>query len=340
MTWVTWRQHRREAAIAGLALGVIATYLLITGRQMYTDATRWALFSCHADANFAPTCSVGFSEFMQRFLNLGTLTKQALVVLPAVLGVFIGAPLLAREVDQGTHVLLWTQSTTRMRWFSVNVLLLGGFTLVGAAALAGLANWWHRPLDLMFGNGPWFSFDAIGVVPVAYALFAFALGVAAGTLIQRTVPAMAATLLLFTAARVAIGFLRPWYLAPVVKEIEFTQTMPKDAFGMNLYWVDGSNNRVPYERVNQLIQQVFPAQGGSTTVSPAGPGLRGRATPISATDASAIGQYLHDHGFRYFAVYQPGERFWTFQAIEADIFVLLALLLLGLSAWWLRHRVR
>ncbi len=334
MTWITWRQHRQEAMVAGVTLTLVGIYLLFTGSQMYTAAS--ALFSPHANVPQA----VALTEFMRRFLNLSIPTKYLLMALPVVLGVFVGAPLLAREVDQGTHVLVWTQSITRMRWFTVKVVLLSGATLAAAAALAALTSWWHRPVDLMFGDGPWVFFDAFGVAPVAYALFAFAVGVAAGTVIQRTVPAMGATVLLFTAARVAIGFLRPWYLAPVIKETRFGQSFPKDAHAMNLYWVDGSNNPVPWDRVNQVIQQAFPGWIGSGPVSPGGLVPTGRATPISAATVSDIGQYLHDHGFRYFAVYQPGDRFWTFQAIEAGIFVLLALLFLGLSAWWLRHRVR
>jgi hypothetical protein len=38
-------------------------------------------------------------------------------------------------------------------------------------------------------------------------------------------------------------------------------------------------------------------------------------------------------------VYQPADRFWTFQAIEAGISLFLALLLIGFSARWLRQRI-
>jgi hypothetical protein len=74
-------------------------------------------------------------------------------------------------------------------------------------AVAGLCSllvtWWTSPLDLAVGKGPFSNFDVRGVVPVAYAAFAFALGVAAGAVIRHTVAAMGATLVLFAAVRVA-----------------------------------------------------------------------------------------------------------------------------------------
>jgi len=332
MIWLTWRQHRNEALAGGLVLALLGAYLLFTGSQMYNAAARWGLFSCHGDVNLPQACGVAIYEFDQRFLNL-IVTKYALMVLPALLGVFVGAPLLAREVDQGTHVVVWTQSITRMHWFTVKIVLLSGVTLVSAGALAGLVTWWHRPLDLVFSSGPWTFFDAAGPVPVAYALFAFALGVSAGTFIPRTVPAMGTTLLLFTAARVAMSLLRPWYLAPLIKETPFGQaSFPTDALPVDLYWVDQTNSRVSFDRIEQLIHRAFPGLIGSFGSN--GP------TPMSGTDVATIGQYLHDLGFRYLAVYQPIERFWTFQVIEANFFLLIALGLLGISAWWLRHRVR
>jgi hypothetical protein len=38
-------------------------------------------------------------------------------------------------------------------------------------------------------------------------------------------------------------------------------------------------------------------------------------------------------------LYQPVDRFWMFQGIEAVIFVALALALLALTLWWMRQRI-
>ncbi len=81
----------------------------------------------------------------------------------------------------------------------------------------------------MYSDGPWTFFDVIGPVPVAYAFFALALGLAAGTAIPRTVPAMATTLLLFVATRLAVYLWRPWFLAPLRKQLPASADFLKGA---------------------------------------------------------------------------------------------------------------
>lgn len=325
MIWVTWKQHRAEAAAAALVVAFFGVYLLITGMQIH--AASEALSDTKASQ------AVAFSNFSQRFTNLGILTKYMLIVLPAILGVFVGAPLLARELDQRTYLFAWAQSITRMRWFLFKIALVGGGTLVSAASLSLITGWWHSPLDQLFGDGRWTFFDAIGVVPLAYALFAFGAGVALGTLLGRTVAAMAVTVVLFTAARIALALLRPWFLAPVVKEIGLGHTFPQGALQINLYWADAANHPVSDERITQILQQAFPAEAPHF-------GQPGPAVSASATQMAQMSQYLHEHGLRYLAVFQPDDRFWTFQFIEAGIFAALAVMLFIFSSWWLQKRVR
>ena len=113
-------------------------------------------------------------------------------VVPALIGIFWGAPLIARELETGTHRLAFNQSITRTRWLATKLAIIGTAT----AATAGLLSWavtaWAHHIDHATGNAirPQF-FGARGIVPIGYALFAFALGVTLGMLIRRTVPAMA-----------------------------------------------------------------------------------------------------------------------------------------------------
>ncbi len=326
---MTWRQHRGEAAVTALVVGLLGAYLLITGIQM--QAVQASFQAQRAQA-------AQMTESMQSFLSLGMLTKYPLMVLPAVVGVFVGAPLLAREIDDRTHLFAWAQSVTRRRWFLYKVALLSGGTLASAAILAGLASWWHPPLDGLFDAGRWIFFDAIGVVPVAYALFAFALGVALGTLLGRIVPAMFITVVLFAATRAGVSLLRPWLLPPVVKELSFYQTFPPGALRMNLHWVDAANHETSAGRISQLLGQLLqrglPDQGAQVIGQPKPPASE------SITLAHHVDQYMRAHGFHYLAVFQPDDRFWTFQWIEAGIFFALALILFAFSAWWLQTRLR
>ena len=123
---------------------------------------------------------------------------------------FWGAPLLARELESGTYRLAWTQTVTRRRWLSVRVALVGVAALAVAGLASWLVSWWFAPLDAVNMNRFDPSvFTARGVVAIGYAGFAFALGVAAGALTRRTLPAMATTLLGFVAARIAVHALGP-----------------------------------------------------------------------------------------------------------------------------------
>jgi hypothetical protein len=329
--WVTWRQYRGEAAVAALAVGLLGAFLLITGIQMQAAIQA----SSHASE------AMQVSGFMQSYLNLGMLTKYVLMLLPALLGMFVGAPLLAREMDQRTHLFAWAQSITRGRWFFYKVTLVSGGTLVGAAVLSVLASWWNSPLAGMFDAGRWIFFDAIGVVPLGYALFALALGVSLGTILGRTIPAMFITVVLFAAVRIGFTLLRPWYLPPAVKEIAFYQTVPQGALPLNLHWVDATNHAVSADRMSQLLQQGFHDQGAQLAGAAApGIGLPKPPAAESITLAHQVDQYMRAHGFHYLAVFQPDDRFWAFQWIEAGIFFALALVLFAVTAWWLQTRLR
>src|ERR1700693_5463343 len=212
MIWVTWAQHRREALVSGIILSVAAALLVITGLIILAD------FKSSGAANCAPAagpavgvfasgtaCEQVLGAFFSRWLTLTGAAWVALITLPVLLGVFIAAPLLSREFEQGTYLLAWSQSITKLRWAVVKIGLLAASVVVAATALALLVIWWHGPLDVAGFNGPWDAFDIGGAAPIAYATFALALGTLAGLLIRRTVPAMALTLFVFAGVRLLIA---------------------------------------------------------------------------------------------------------------------------------------
>lgn len=57
--------------------------------------------------------------------------------------------------------------------------------------------------------------------------------------------------------------------------------------------------------------------------------------PVGKPEARGATETVHTT----LVLYQPSDRFWTFQGIEAAIFVALALALLMLTLWWMRHRI-
>jgi hypothetical protein len=324
MIRVTWLQHKREALIAGFVLAIVAVALIII-RSVVNSVVTQAMHSCPAGSN-GGFCSLGSGEFMA-LTSVPILAKYVVLALPALLAVFVAAPLVAREVEQGTHTLAWTQSITRIRWFAVKAVVLGVASVTAAVALSVLMGWWHQPLDVLFGNGSWTFFDTFGPAPIAYAVFALALGLTASVLIRRVVPAMAATLFVFAAVRTAITYLRPSYAA---------------GGQSGRPWQDWITRRIPSSQsVLDRCQPAPPLGGGISVGHPAiCPGSVGAAGSSGATPIDSSGlQCLADHGYRVFSVYQPAERLGTFQAIEAGIFLLLAAALMSVCVWWLQRRV-
>ena len=139
--------------------------------------------------------------------------KVVIEVVPALIGLFWGAPLVARELETGTYRLAWTQ-VTRTRWMATKLGLLGLTSMAVAGVLSLMVTWWSSPLDRVRMT-PFMSFDQRDLVPIGYAAFAFVLGATVGVLIRRTLPAMATALGGFVAARLVVAhFGRPHLVVP------------------------------------------------------------------------------------------------------------------------------
>jgi hypothetical protein len=323
MTWLVWRTQRVEFYIAAAILAALTVLLLITGGQM-AHQYHSALVACHA----SNTCGTLGSLF------LGSHAVGFLVVmtegLPVVLGLFWGAPLIAHELEAGTSQFGWTQSVTRKHWFAVKAGWILLASAVCAAAVSALVTWWSGPnnallLDRFLPN----RFDIQGIVPVGYALFAVALGIAAGVLIRHTLPALAVTLGGFIAVRLLVVFLlRPHYMTPVT----VTYNLARSFTPTGSAWVISSG-----------ILGVNNSYTGNGTAMGIGNGTIAipRACQGAVTASRGQGQVLTclgAHGYRAFVTYQPASRFWTFQSIETGIFVVLAAALIALAAFVLLRR--
>ncbi|HEY7091898.1 MAG TPA: ABC transporter permease subunit, partial [Ktedonobacterales bacterium] len=216
MTWLVWRQHRGEALIASIGLGILAAVLIITGIQIASAFQSLGVAACVAHPELA-NCNEIERGFAEPYSFL-TSALPWLNLLPAFVAILIGAPLVAREFEHGTHRLAWTQSVTRWRWLAIKLgLVLLGCVLLSAIVTA-LLTWWRWPFDQIGGRFDPQAFNFEGAVPLAYMLFAVALAIAVGALLGRSIPAMVVTLVVFTAARLGIqSFARPNFLPPITR---------------------------------------------------------------------------------------------------------------------------
>jgi ABC-2 family transporter len=226
MTWLTWRQFRAAAAMTAAALAALAAVLALTGPGLAHDYAT-GIAACTQSG-----CADSVRQFFNHHQGSFLAVSAVVLLLPALLGLFWGAPLVTRELEAGTHRLVWNQSITRTRWLAVKLGLVG-LAAMAAAGLGSLAvTWWSRPIDKTAQNFPKMApllFAARGIVPIGYAAFAFALGVTVGMLARRTLPAMAITLAVFVAVQVAMPLLvRPHLLPPTRSTVQITEANLED----------------------------------------------------------------------------------------------------------------
>jgi hypothetical protein len=333
MIWFTWRQFRTQTWITVGALAALGVVLVITGRSIADAYAAANVAACQGD------CASAISNFLHqvRTSTSGTvydLATPILYVVPALIGIFWGAPLLAHELETGTHRLAWNQSVTRTRWLATKLAIVGA----AAAATAGLLSWavtsWAHHIDQATGDRitPGL-FAARGIVPIGYALFAFTLGVTAGMLIRRSVPAMAATLAIYSAAVISMQEWIRAHLRPASHATNPLDTSSLDTLNIgqgNELTVIGSAD-VPGAWV--LSNQTITATGQVFT-GPANPQYCGPdAAPQVCTD------WVGSLGLRQDLTYHPANHFWSLQWTEAGIFVAIAVLLAGFCFWWTRRRL-
>jgi hypothetical protein len=307
--WVTWRQHRLEG-----------TWSLVLVAAMTSCLTFVIWMASHPGCPAATPATLCLPNDVwgmvaQQIMRLD-LVQYGLVVLPALAGAFIGAPLVAREIENGTHRLAWTQGVTRTRWIFTKLGLLF-IPLAAAAALVGI-------LEVILINhmgtqaNHWDWFDQQAPLIVAATVFGLALGVASGAVIGRSIPAMAVTLIGVVAVRFCLGVLaRAHYMAPIL----FSTHDPFGNTGLgaspSAWWLD---EPVYHDASGRAID-------GS------------KAFPFNGASPGDVITYWKDHGISLAQYYQPGDRFWTFQAIESGILLALTAALLGFAVYWVTRRV-
>ena len=339
MIWLTWQQHRKQALFAIIGLALLAAVFIPTGLRMHRAVTDTGLSICHtldgrpefidplgpidvANPGAAEACTVSANRFVDQFGGYYNLFAL-FVFLPLLIGMFFGAPLIAREVEHGTHRLIWTQGITRRHWALVKIALVSLSALAVAAGYTALVRWWSAPLALADRNQGPFSvpmFDIRGVTPIGYTVFAVALGVAAGTVWRKTLAAMAATLVGYIALRIAVGALRPRLLPAQQRQAPVGGTV-----------VPGGSTRGDWV----LAQGVYdPARGDFVrdgyAVCP--PGMVPEPGSPDSCDGLPAGAVNLE-------IFHPREQYWLLQTLEVGIFLALAAVLIVIAIHQVRRRI-
>ena len=321
MAWVTWRQHRFALGGVAALLGALAVYLWLAGLHLH-----------HAYAVAAacrPTTSDACAMMFSNINGPGTEVIPVLLqAVPALIGAFVGAPVLARELETGTFRYAWTQSFGRWRWALAKLVLLGTVLAAAAGAFGVLVSWHYQPY-FATGNqalglpelSPFDSdlFSLRGVALPAWTLAAFAIGALTGMLIRRVLPAIVAALAIYAGLAFTAGlYLREHYLTPLVTS---NPNVPGTAWIIGQWWTkDGrfAFANPPLSLLNQFCS--------------AGPGPSGKG------GGPSFAQCLAPHGYTQWISYQPASRFWAFQWIEGGWLLALSALLIAATIWLVHRR--
>jgi len=361
MIWLTWRQFRAQAITAIAALAAFAILLAVTESHMSSLYAASGIAGCHGD-----TCAGLASQFLvhltsgqtfpllpggsNEYVILYFLSVLVILIAPAIIGIFWGAPLIARELETGTCRLAWNQSITRTRWLTVKLVLIGVAAMAVTEAFSLLQTWWAAPIGKAVGLGGsasiltesrfgWFVFPTHGITPLGYAAFGFALGVTAGLLIRRPIPAMAVTLAIFA----AVQFVTPLWvrpnLLPSSRTIATIEAAQANAVPTGHSTIAVTATAVPGQpgawitssgAVNAAGQQV------STIPAACQPAVPGASGPGGSP---ALGNCLASHGIRVAVSYQPASNYWPLQWAETGMFLVLALALAWYCFWRLNRRL-
>ncbi|WP_441248039.1 hypothetical protein [Kitasatospora sp. McL0602] len=226
VSWLSGRQERTAFAVAGAVLLVVCGWLLFLGGVIGDYVTTNHLEHCNI-VYFPPECqsvNAMAAGLDMRWQLAVEITGWLLLALPPALGLFLGAPLLAREFETGTYRLAWTQSVSRRRWLAARLGVPLAVTLAGSTVLAAVSTWWVSTVEgrlAVPGYYHWFTWlsrTTSGPAVVGFCLVGLALGAAVGLVVRRVVASMAVTAALTLVLRLLIDNFR-FLLTPAKESV-------------------------------------------------------------------------------------------------------------------------
>jgi len=343
MTRVTWLQHRSLIlGVLGL-FGALAVYVVFNSDAVHAIYAQYVLHKCSAPvASNIRTC-IGITPRIQAFSDTLTLVNIAVQVVPVVVGMFIGAPLIAREFESGTYRFTWTQGMPRTLWLTLKIALLAFAVIVPACLLGLLAGGYNNPFNAIGLANRWqiAQFDMTGLTLPAWTLLGLALGTFVGALVKRTVSAMAVTGAVIGGCIVAVFWKLDYLLLSI--GVRVTTISPEGLnYGALNMGAETSGTGFGRYGANISTQPVGSWLVNGWYTGPNGGRLSSHATHqliIRALENSKRQiVWLAQHHYAYWVSYQPANRYWIFQSVEVAVLVGLSVVLAWGTSTLIRRR--
>ena len=327
LAWVTWRQHRWALLFALVVAAALSGWMTYLASEM-----TGILHECHDSV-----CAAGSPQELRLQAPFGPVDVAdnlllAVQYLPLLIGMFLGVPVLAREFEQRTLLLAWSQDVSPMRWMWTKLLLLGLFVAVLTAGLSVASGHLAQVLHDL-GEGSMFEgqmfFDS-GMLPLVIGISWFVVGVALGAAVRRILPAGMAVVLGFVGLMLTVDWRYPRLVTPVSRFAAFALGDPhRDDTPManalviksgiavgpghvvNLY--DSAHHAVTWPQLQRMCPDFFELSGEDSL------------------------RCFSGHHLTHYQVYQPGDRIPEFHLLIAAGYLGLGAVAL-LTVWLLVRR--
>ncbi|ASO22337.1 ABC-type transport system involved in multi-copper enzyme maturation permease subunit [Actinoalloteichus hoggarensis] len=319
MFWLVWRRNRVALLSLLIMGGLLSTVLL--GAGLAFRAAGPELARCLDELHMSSSCFYEQDGLLSVFWAALSLDRP-MVLLPAVLAMTAGAPLVVREFHRGRHQFLWTQERTREQWFAGTVAVMFGAVLLVSLTIAASMTFWKAQYSPHADIG---AFHHGMLVLPARTLFLTALCLLVSTAMRRRVIGVVTSLVAAWGLVLATPFALTVYTAPeTMPSAEYFEyegdsdgysVTPVDpsAFYLGTRFEDDAGHRIPDQHGYQLTWEHRNADPD--------------AEPWSLPDG------LHE-----FVSYHPADRYWLLQSIEAGVLLVLGTFCVGGTVWLLRRR--
>jgi hypothetical protein len=336
LAWITWRQHR--GALSGFAVlfAAAALFVAYVGLKVHGAYAALLAHHCSVATTLGPCAGPGALFLSEPYDLAANGMALALHISPVLIGMFLGAPLLAREYEAGTLRFAWTQGTGRIRWAATQITLLAAAAAAVTCGLAALAAWASQPFAALSYTSRWQAgqFDTTVITAVGWALAAFALGTLLGAVIKHTVAALAVTGAVVAALAIATYWKLDYLLLSIHTRLVADPAMVQMNYGQRA--------------INAYAQQAYPGPRGSWLVDgyfasasgrPLGPeGVAAVTRRLFGNKPSAGFQWLAQHHDTFMVTYQPASRYWLLNSAVGVALLLIAAALTAATLLLIRRR--